>query len=335
MQSHAADFFLCLGDWPYADNAPGAWSLREYRERHTQARCDERVQSLLQTFPSYAIYDDHEIRNNWDAHFREVEQERIDAGLQAWDEWFPLTRQNVRYRRVRRGQHCELFILDTRLYRSANEAPDGEGKTMLGQEQLTWLQDGLLESDATFKLIATSVPLDFARTEDHWARFQFEREILLSFITTERIHTVIFLTADQHFFAAHHFARGLKEFQTGPLARGLFEEIPDPQPEELNRFNVLNYAEVRIDARRMAVVGRDQRGDLLYAETIEAGIGALRVEGQSGRAFQTTGAHHFQGVAPARFDYAPVGRYVLHWRDQSGDADSGALVPDGELVLGG
>ena len=46
----------------------------------------------------------------------------------------------------------QFFMLDNRYHRDPNEAPDR--KTMLGEEQLEWLKDGLVRSRATFKVIA-------------------------------------------------------------------------------------------------------------------------------------------------------------------------------------
>jgi hypothetical protein len=255
-----------------------------------------------------------------------------------WDRWFPLRRQDRRYRSVRWGRHLELFILDTRLYRSANLDVDDENKTMLGAEQFNWLVDGLRTSDASFKLIATTVPLDFGMPEDSWAVFRTERDRLLERITNDNIETVVFLTADQHFFCPHHFQNGLKEFQVGPLARGLFKELAPQQADELMRVNDLNYGEVLIaggSTPTLTLIGRDRNGRELYRETIEQGIGALAIESPTPRSFETHGAHVFRGTTPALFPYAPVGGYQLRWTDTGEDGPTGELARGESLVLTG
>ena len=65
------------------------------------------------------------------------------------------------YRSFRWGKHVDLIILDTRQYRDANFAPDDPKtpKSMLGREQLTWLKSTLEHSDATWKVIVSSVPM--------------------------------------------------------------------------------------------------------------------------------------------------------------------------------
>lgn len=280
MADSGAAFYLSLGDWPYADNAPGAMTLLEYHERHRIARTDDRARGLVAALPVYAIYDDHEVRNDWDAYFRAGEPERIAAGIAAWDAWFPLRREpdQPRYRRVQWGRHLDIFILDTRLYRSANRDPDGPDKTMLGAAQKQWLIDGVTRSNATFKLIGTSVPLDFGNTEDHWNVFATEREEILSALGygaggAPQVPGVVWLTADQHWFAAHHLDGGAIEWQVGPIARGL----PDPStlpplvPEVVARTIAYNYGEITItggDAPSMTFVCRDQDGGEIYRETI-------------------------------------------------------------------
>ena len=70
-------------------------------------------------------------------------------------------------------------MLDTRQYRDANIADDSADrpKTMLGREQLTWLKESLAASDATWKVIVSSVPMSIptgfpaSGGRDGWANF--------------------------------------------------------------------------------------------------------------------------------------------------------------------
>jgi alkaline phosphatase D len=272
LRTSGADFFVSLGDWPYADNAPGAWTVGEYRERHRQGRMDRRLQGWLRTMGVYAIYDDHEARNDWDAKFRDSEGDRIVNALQVWDEWFPLHGAPPRYRSIRWGRNCELFVLDTRLYRSANLDPDGPAKTMLGAEQKAWLLAGLRTSDAAFKLVVTTVPLDFGTTLDHWAAFATERDEILGAVTGDDglggISGVLFLSGDQHWFAAHHYTSGIIEYQVGPLARGVRDQ-PPLVPEVVARAGVYNYGELAItggEGPTAVFTARDSSGAVLFTD---------------------------------------------------------------------
>lgn len=66
-----------------------------------------------------------------------------------------------------------MIILNNRGYRDPNAQADGPDKTMLGEDQLKWLEQELLESDAKIKLVATSVPISVptgkANARDGWA----------------------------------------------------------------------------------------------------------------------------------------------------------------------
>jgi alkaline phosphatase D len=335
-----ADFFVSMGDFPYADNAPGAQTLEEYRQRHRELRVAPVIQDLARALPWYAIYDDHEMRNNWDAMFRVTEAARINAALEVWDDYFPLaTPPGIRYRSWKWGRAVELFMLDTRLYRSANLDPDSPAKTMLGSAQKQWLFDGLASSTATFKIIITTVPLVASDPADGWDAFPTERGELIASIVDSGIPGVVFLTGDRHWFSAHHLASGLKEFQVGPIARGL-PELPPAHPVEVARSLEYNFGLVELEispAPVLLVHVLHESGAEIYVERIEAGLGTVRVDSApGGRPFRVTGAHTFTGVTPAIFDYAVPGSYTLTYTDGGAPPTlaSGTLADAGELVLG-
>ena len=94
------------------------------------------------------------------------------------------------YRSIRYGKDLEIFLLDARSYRDRNDLPDtpANNKQMLGREQIDWLVSGLRNSDATWKVVSSAVPVSiptgsvqFGR--DSWANLDaepsgFERELL-------------------------------------------------------------------------------------------------------------------------------------------------------------
>jgi alkaline phosphatase D len=271
----APDFFVSMGDWPYADDAGGAIPLADYRAAHLSSRRTDGARRLFSAASFRAIYDDHEVRNDWDAALWATEGDGIRAALTAWDEWFAVrgAAPGARYRAWRWGRHLDCILLDTRLYRSANAASDGPDKTMLGAEQLAWLLDRLRSSTATFKLVFTSVPLGFGMGDDHWSSFAFEREAMLAALREAGVTGLLFLAGDQHWFAAHRHPSGAREFQVGPLARGL-PVPPPPEPGVLMRMAVFNYGEIRIapgPAPRLHFTCRDAEGAALHAESFAAG----------------------------------------------------------------
>jgi phosphodiesterase/alkaline phosphatase D-like protein len=260
------DLLLTIGDFPYTDNGPPAMTLETYRERHVDCRTHGRVRTLLEAMPLRAIYDDHEFRNNWDTARAALETDRYAAAIQSWDEFFPLrgTTGEVRYRSFRYGANVECWLLDCRRFRSQNEAPDVPGKTMLGDAQRQWLFSSLAASTAPFKLVVTPVPLDFA-PPDCWTGFLTERRQLFDAVLG--IPGVLFVTADQHYFAAHRHQYGIREFQIGPLCRGLGTFGPDG-PGVLFRDARFNVGLVDITRDALTFTGLGPGGARFYSETL-------------------------------------------------------------------
>jgi phosphodiesterase/alkaline phosphatase D-like protein len=263
------DIVLSIGDFPYTDNGPPAMTVPEYRARHLDTRTHPPIRALHEACGMWAIYDDHEVRNDWDGRVRLDEPARYAAALQVWDEFFPqrAAAGEIRYRRWRWGAHLECFLLDCRRFRSANSAIDDAAKTMLGAEQHRWLVDGVTSSTASFKLILTSIPLDHGNGDDHWTSFTTERDAMFAgLIGTPG---VLFASADQHWFAAHRHAFGVREIQVGPLGRG-FGTPPPAVPGVLFRAVRYNAGLIDITGDQLTLTGLGADGERFYQETLSA-----------------------------------------------------------------
>ncbi len=242
------DFFLFLGDTIYADdvcpsppNAPGsdftASTLDQYRARHRYQRGAASLQRFLATVPVFVMWDDHEVRNNFAGPF----DPQMPLGRQALRDYWPISTAaddpHRLYRRVRYGAEVELFILDTRQYRSRNADKDGPGKTMLGEAQLVWLLTGLRQSTATWKVIATSVPLSIPKGgpesvpgNDGWAGgpdgtgFETEMRTIVEAILAQPIKNLVWIATDVHFAQVNAYdpngdgVTDFHEFVVGPLS---------------------------------------------------------------------------------------------------------------------
>ena len=264
----APDLYVSLGDFPYCDDGPQlAMDVAGYRMRHYQARSSPTLLALHANVGVRAIYDDHEFRNNWDSDSIARESARYLAAMQVWDEFFPLrdSAGNIRYRSWRYGAHAECFLLDCRRFRSASADADTVLKTMLGPTQRRWLHDSVRASTATFKLIFTSVPLDYGSGFDHWNSYATERDELLA--TLRGVSGVLFVSADQHYFAAHRHAWGVREIQVGPFARGI-GTYGSAAPGVLFRAGRYNVGLFDIDGDVLRVTGLGADGERFYEETL-------------------------------------------------------------------
>jgi phosphodiesterase/alkaline phosphatase D-like protein len=100
-------------------------------------------------------------------------------------------------------------------------------RTMLGAEQLQWIENGLLKSKAKWKLVMNEVVISqlFVIPYDRWDGYPAERTALLQFIADHHIKNVVFLTTDIHAnFASRVYVDITKdpqpvayEIATGPI----------------------------------------------------------------------------------------------------------------------
>jgi alkaline phosphatase D len=122
------------------------------------------------------------------------------------------------YRKVPYGPLLDIFLLDMRSYRAPVPA-DGAFAAILGPTQVGWLKRELINSSATWKVIAADLPIgvvsgDAVAQGDGPARGR-ELEIadLLAFIKHAGIRNIVWLTADMHYTAAHYYDPNVAVFQ--------------------------------------------------------------------------------------------------------------------------
>lgn len=265
-----ADITVSLGDWPYVDDSGqrDMSSPEKIVARHVEARSATQLQPWLERTSVRAIYDDHEVRNNWGGGDpTHPNQSNYDAALAIWDEFFP--RHDIgspRYRRWRWGAYVECFLLDTRRYRSPSDATDDASKTMLGAEQRDWLIEGVTRSVAPFKLVFSSVPLDFGHGTDHWAGYRFERDHILDAFAQAGTSGLLIVSGDQHWFAAHVHRHGVREFQIGPASSRIFAP-PPIVPGVILRAPRRNFGLVDVGAAGLRFRSIGLGGRALYDET--------------------------------------------------------------------
>jgi len=264
MRLREPEFFLFLGDTVYADIDGYARTLEEYRAVYRRNRADEAFRRLLRATSVYAMWDDHEVANNFDRN-----HSRLPVGRQAFFEYWPIRQDPADpsrlYRSFRWGRHLEVLILDTRQYRSPAGGRDGPDKTMLGAGQKAWLKQQLLASTATFKVIGSSVTLKY-HGPDSWEGYAAERDELLDFIRSNRIRGVVFVAGDVHYAAVLRHAGGVVEAIAGPLAMLISRRRSAAgQPETEFSFNgSFTFGLVRVGGSQLVIELYDVEGRLLH-----------------------------------------------------------------------
>lgn len=269
MRAKDPDFFLFLGDTIYSDIDANAKTIGEYRAAYRRNRDDEPFRKFARGISIAAIWDDHEVANNFDRT-----HERLPIGRQAFVEYWPvrpdLRDPNRLYRALRWGKLVEVFILDTRQYRSPEYDRDTAQKTMLGISQKEWLKREIQASTAAFKIVVTTVPLKYHGV-DSWEGYTTERQELFNFIVRNSIKGVVFLAGDVHYAAVLKYQEGFVEAISGPLAQLINRRRPAAgEPETEFAFNSsFTFGLVRVTASSLIIELYDVEGKLLHRTTVQ------------------------------------------------------------------
>ena len=245
--THAAaeelDLYLFLGDYIYEKGRsplPGdvrtdrtdAVDLASYRYKYALARADTGLQELHRLHPALHVLDDHEVENNYSDNLPPPSPLQRAAGYRAASEWIPrVVNKRDRYRVFRRvplNTNAELFLIDTRQYRTGSA--DGRPRRILGDTQMPWLLAALKSSTARWKIIVQQMPIAAAPTgsgvrTDAWDGFPEDRLLLLGEIERTGIQNVVFLTGDAHVFACNTVASDFGALGEGTLRPSAVEYV--------------------------------------------------------------------------------------------------------------
>ena len=238
-------FFVGTGDNVYYD-APFSEFERTQsflRRKWHQQFVQPRFIDLFASVPTYWEKDDHDYRFNDSDNTVELEPDPSpELGRATFLEQVPVVDPNDpdprTYRTHRVTRDLQIWLTEGRDYRSPNMAEPGPDKTMWGAEQLAWLQETLLASDATFKILISPTPMIGPDDADQAGRqalghdpfkrdnhsnpmgFQYERDRFFDWLEENGLlddgHFYI-VSGDRHWQYHSIHPRGFEEFSTGAL----------------------------------------------------------------------------------------------------------------------
>lgn len=298
-----------------------AQTLGQFRGRHRYNHLDEHLRAMYAEVPVLAQWDDHETTNNWypgevldDPRYDR--ERRVDVlarhAKQAWWEWQPISERHSRtpgriYRKVERGAHLDVFCLDQRTFKDPNTPGlERERTHLLGDEQARWLVRELKRSRATWKVISADLPLGLVvpdgpvnqeslANRDPGAPLGKELEVAWVLQQIKDVPGVVWITADVHYCAAHHYSperaaftdfTPFWEFVAGPINAGTFgpnqldgtfgpradfvkaADYPNQSPRGGNQF--FGHADIAADGV-LTVTLRDSSGTVLYTRELVPG----------------------------------------------------------------
>lgn len=296
-----------------------AQTLDEYRGQYAYNLMDENYRRFNSSVAQIVQWDDHETVNNWYAgeilDLDQYTERNVDVlaerAFRAFHEWLPIDPAEAVdgriHRVVRYGPLLDVFVLDMRTYKDANGTNVGPAGQVLGSAQVQWLIDELTRSTATWKIIAADLPIGLVVPDgdtafegiangDNGGPSGRESEIarILSTIKARGITGTVWLTADVHYTAAHHYSPDRAaftdfdefwEFVSGPLNAGGFgpndldgtfgpEAVfvhapPEAGTSPLDGYQHFGEVFIDGDTRQMSVELLDSQGTVLFRQVLD------------------------------------------------------------------
>jgi alkaline phosphatase D len=255
------DLILHLGDYQYEYAAGETGDVRshiggetmtlgDYRRRYAQYKSDLDLQAAHATAPWLAVFDDHELADNWaDEEPSQAQPDFLNrraVAMRAYYENMPLRRRSMPtgadmrlYRRVRWGGLAAFHMLDTRQYRDDQVCGDQIGdctdrfdpiRSMTGAAQERWLLNGFARSRARWDILGQQV--FFSQVDltpgpgrgvnpDAWDGYTANRDRIVAGIVDSPVRNAVVLTGDIH----SHWAADVHERYDDPTSPVVATEL--------------------------------------------------------------------------------------------------------------
>lgn len=235
------DYFIGTGDNVYFDKPKDtlfdtvgmviespAVDEEGMRKRYHQQFEQPRFRSLLRQVGTYWEKDDHDYRYNDSDPYQDMPISH-ELGLKNWREQLPVLDPTDSlakpFRTFRMNKHLQIWLVEGREFRSPNAWDDGPEKTIWGPEQKEWLQNTLLESDATYKVLISPTPMvgpdDAYKSDNHVNQkgFRQEGDKFFNWLNAQKITPDRFfiVCGDRHWQYHAIHPTGYEEFSCGAL----------------------------------------------------------------------------------------------------------------------
>lgn len=239
MAADELDLVFHLGDYLYeypggegdlaVDIEAEPQTVADYRHLYAIYKRDEKLRTAHARCPWMVTWDDHEVENNVAGAIPEKDEDRATfperraAAFQTYWEHQPIrvdppegTELHL-YRTMSYGSLADVFVLDGRQYRTdqacGDEVPTSasncdeladDDRTMLGDDQETWLYDGLAGATGTWKVLAQQTVMkalvlgDLVLNVDQWDGYPANRRRLFEAVEAGGIDNLVVLTGDIH-----------------------------------------------------------------------------------------------------------------------------------------
>jgi alkaline phosphatase/alkaline phosphatase D len=298
------DFFVGTGDNVYYDSrdAMEAKSLESMRRKWHLQFSQPRFVELFRHVPTYWEKDDHDHRYN-DCDRTGARLPSNELGISVFREQVPVVDlddpNSKTYRTFRINRHLQIWLVEGRDYRSPNGMEDGLNKTLWGAEQIEWLKESLLSSNAAHKVLISPTPMvgpdDAYKIDNHTNErgFRHEGRAFFRWIKQHELDKRGFVTicGDRHWQYHSVDPTGIEEFSSGAICDansrlGRRPGDPDSTDPDAKIRQLYTQAEASGGFLRVTVNSNaeahfhfyDEKGKLLY-RTVKAPTDSLSLLG--------------------------------------------------------
>ena len=205
INGHNPDLWIWLGDNIYGDTD----DMSVMKAKYEQQKSDPDYQKLIANAQVLGIWDDHDFGKN-DAGKEYAEK---DASRDLMFEFLEVPKSSPAWKRKGGYQSytfgegdrkVKIIMVDARYFRD-EQLKVGRGYVknwdgdILGEEQWTWLEKELTDSDAALHIIGNGIQFI---TDEHrfekWANFPKARQRMLDLFAKTQPENVLILSGDRH-----------------------------------------------------------------------------------------------------------------------------------------
>jgi len=197
--------WIWLGDNIYGDSE----NMSVLKAKYDQQKSHPLYQQLIKNTTVIGTWDDHDYgANDAGKEFaKKDESQQLLLDFLDVPKEDPLRKRKGAYRSFLMDTEIakvKILLLDTRYFRDKLvkkdevNAPNWKGK-ILGEEQWTWLEKELQNSDADLHIIGSSIQvIPTQHRFEKWDNFPLERQRLFNLIAKHQVNRPIFISGDRH-----------------------------------------------------------------------------------------------------------------------------------------
>lgn len=289
------DLFIYTGDNVYGDAYSWDATLTELRTAYSELAAAEPFQTLRDTTPMLATWDDHDYgMNDMGERFPYkgfAEELFLEFwGVASYDE--RRSRPGIYTSRTYgpEGQRVQIILLDTRYFRGdLTRTPDrgavgmeryipteDTSVSMLGDTQWAWFEE-VLSEPADLRLVVSSIQvIADGHGWEAWRTMPHERERFYETISRSGAEGVVLVSGDRHssglYLRDDVIGYPLYEITSSALNMSYRDENNEPGPNRIGEmYAPVNFGAIEIDweDRSIALEIRDDAGETVRSQSID------------------------------------------------------------------